>query len=150
MRLTTPSLLKRLCQDFIPLNFRQLTIRTFLCGILVAGQILGWVHVSDCGDSSTASLSFSSGDSCGCCFEESVFDDFNSGTKSVGSSESRRGHDCNSCLICRSIVTNNAEEACLYDFPQFQAIRVLSTGLLVFSYLSTRLSVAQPRAPPLG
>ncbi len=134
---------------YLPLNFRKLTIRTLLCGLLIAGQIPGWLHVSDCVEDSIASLSSSSQGACGCCIRSLEKEDSSSEFAAISSSKSRSGHDCSNCLICRSVVTNNAEQAKLYHFAEYQALQDISCESLISSYVFTRISFAQPRAPPL-
>ena len=127
-------------------NSLQITIRTLLCGLLIAGQLPGLLHVSDCVETSVASQS--SKGSCGCCVKSKAIESADVNLAVVTSSEPRSSHDCSQCLICRSLVTNNAEQASLYHFVKYQALQDLSCESLESAYVSTRISFARPRAPP--
>lgn len=124
----------------------QITIRTLLCGLLIAGQFPGLLHVSDCVETSVASQSGTG--SCGCCVKSEAIESADVALAAVTSSEPVSSHDCSRCLICRSLVTNNAEQASLYHFVEYQALQDLSCESLESAYVSTRISFAQPRAPP--
>ena len=130
--------------------FAQLTSRALLCGLLFLGQIPGWLHVSSCGEGASHSLASLEAKSCGCCDLVGSVSDGESATKlAVTSDFSPLGtHDCNACVICRSLVANNARETSSFRFVEFQSLRDIICPVPKLSYLIALVSFTQPRGPP--
>ena len=129
--------------------FNQTTIRFLLCGLLFAGQIPGWLHVSGCGELSESTLASPSATACGCCVRGISNGESSLKLIAVSAFNSQRSHDCNDCLICRSMVSNNADQIVSFHFIEFLSLQDILCHPPLSSYVNTRVSFAQARAPPL-
>ena len=130
--------------------FAQLTSRALLCGLLLLGQIPGWLHVSRCEKAASHSLASLKASACGCCDLVGSVSGSKSATETavISDASPKRSHDCNACVICRSLVSNNAHETISFHFLEFQSSRDMICPIPEFSYFNALVSFAQPRAPP--
>lgn len=130
------------------LNLSRITIRTVMCFLLLAGQIPGWIHVSTCGGTSGFSLVGSDSSHCCCCSASHSPGGSNTQKTVVSSAEPKQSHDCDACVICRSLMTHNAAQGNSFEFVEYEYSVEPISDLYQQFVPSKRLSLAQPRAPP--
>lgn len=121
-----------------------------MCFLLLAGQIPGWLHVSTCGESSSVSLNSSDDSSCcSCCSVSYSSSDEPTQKTVVSGADTKHSHDCDSCVICLSLVSHNAAQANSFEFVEYEYLVQPSVEFYQLVVSSKRLSFANPRAPPL-